>query len=230
MQKSAGTHFAFAEYIAAAAFAKKAAERSDIMQRLVLPINNFKPTAGYKSKKYRSKFGFWHYGVDCVGGDTVYALGNGTVKLVGNDGKNGKTTGKTSGCGFVAIVVYRECANNKTEKPADRTVTYMHLREMPKVKAGQTVTKDTVIGYMGSTGAYTTGKHLHIQMDTDTRFWQYCAGLKRRSYGVFKFAKGGNVDSTVNPTDYLWVDKNQRVTAGKSEWYDRKEFANLPNI
>lgn len=53
MQKSAGTHFAFAEYIAAAAFAKKAAERSDIMQRLVLPINNFKPIAGYKSEKCR---------------------------------------------------------------------------------------------------------------------------------------------------------------------------------
>lgn len=58
MQKSAGTHFAFAEYIAAAAFAKKAAERSDIMQRLVLPINNFKPIAGYKSEKCRrSGFG-----------------------------------------------------------------------------------------------------------------------------------------------------------------------------
>lgn len=37
---------------------KKAAERSDIMQRLVLPINNFKPIAGYKSEKYRrSGFG-----------------------------------------------------------------------------------------------------------------------------------------------------------------------------
>ena len=58
MQKSAGTHFAFAEYIAAAAFAKKAAEMSDIMQRLVLPINNFKPIAGYKSEKCRrSGFG-----------------------------------------------------------------------------------------------------------------------------------------------------------------------------
>ena len=58
MQKSAGTHFSFAEYIAAAAFAKKAAEMSDIMQRLVLPINNFKPIAGYKSEKYRrSGFG-----------------------------------------------------------------------------------------------------------------------------------------------------------------------------
>lgn len=31
---------------------------SDIMQRLVLPINNFKPIAGYKSEKYRrSGFG-----------------------------------------------------------------------------------------------------------------------------------------------------------------------------
>lgn len=31
---------------------------SNIMQRLVLPINNFKPIAGYKSEKYRrSGFG-----------------------------------------------------------------------------------------------------------------------------------------------------------------------------
>lgn len=31
---------------------------SNIMQRLVLPINNFKPTAGYKPEKYRrSGFG-----------------------------------------------------------------------------------------------------------------------------------------------------------------------------
>ena len=53
MQKSAGTQVAFAEYIAAEKKKKKAAEMSDIMQRLVLPINNFKPIAGYKSEKYR---------------------------------------------------------------------------------------------------------------------------------------------------------------------------------
>ncbi len=200
------------------------------MQRLVLPINYFKPTAGYKSEKYRRKFGFRHYGIDCVGSDIVYALGNGVVKLAGCDGKNGKTTGKTSGCGFVAVVVYTDCENNKNGKPADLTVTYMHLREMPKVEAGQTVTKNTVIGYMGNTGAHTTGKHLHLQMDTDTKYWQYCTGLKRRSYGLFKFAKGGNTDSTVNPTDYLWADYNQKVTAANSEWYEREEFAKLPKV
>lgn len=200
------------------------------MQRLVLPINNFKPTAGYKSEKYRRKFGFRHFGIDCVGSDEVYALGNGVVKLAGCDGKNGKTTGKTAGCGYVAIVVYTDCENNKSGKPADLTVTYMHLRELPSVTAGQRVTKDTVIGYMGNTGAHTTGKHLHMQMDTDTKYWQYCAGLKKRGYGVFKFAKGGNVDSTVNPTDYLWIDGNQRVTAAKSEWYEKEEFDKLRKL
>lgn len=200
------------------------------MQRLVLPINNFKPTAGYKSAKYRQKWGFNHFGVDCVGADTVYALGNGVVKLAGCDGKNGKTTGATSGCGFVAIVVYEDCENNKTGKASDLTVTYMHLREMPKVKAGQKVTKDTVIGYMGNTGATTTGKHLHIQMDTDTKYWQYCAGLRKRSYGVFKFLSGGNVDSTVNPVNYLWIDYNQNITTANSVWYDKADFDKIPKI
>lgn len=200
------------------------------MQRLVLPINNFKPTAGYKSKKYKANWGFSHFGVDCVGSDKVYALGNGTVKLVGCDGKDGVTTGKYSGCGFVAIVVYEDCENNRTGKPADLTVTYMHLKKMPKVRAGQRVTKDTVIGYMGNTGANTTGKHLHFQMDSDTKYWQYCAGLKRRSYGVFKFAGGGNVDSTVNPTEYLWIDYNQKITAKSSAWYDKAEFEKIPGV
>lgn len=200
------------------------------MQRLVLPINTFKPTAGYKNKKYRVRWKFTHYGVDCVGADTVYALGNGVVKTAGCDGKNGRTTGATSGCGFVAIVVYNGCENNKTGKAADLTVTYMHLREMPKVKAGQTVTKDTVIGYMGNTGTNTTGKHLHIQMDTDTKYWQYCAGLKKRSYGVFKFAKNGNTDSTVNPANYLWVDNNQKVITANSEWYDKADFDGIPKV
>lgn len=200
------------------------------MQRLVLPINNFKPTAGYKSKKYRQSFGFSHYGVDCVGDDRVYALGNGTVKLAGCDGKNGVTKGKYSGCGYVAIVVYKDCENNKTGESTDLTVTYMHLKEIPSVKAGQMVTKNTVIGYMGNTGANTTGKHLHFQMDTDTKYWQYCAGLKKRSYGVFKFASGGNIDSTVNPTDYLWVDKNQKITLKKTSWYNQSEFESIPEI
>ena len=200
------------------------------MQRLVLPINNFKPTAGYKNKKYLKNWKFNHYGIDCVGSDIVYALGNGIVKLVGCDGKNGVTTGKYSGCGYVAIVVYKDCENNKTGKASDLTVTYMHLKSMPKVKAGQRVTKDTVIGYMGNTGANTTGKHLHLQLDTDTKYWQYCAGLKKRNYGVFKFLENGNVDSTVNPVNYLWIDYNQNISVKNSEWYDREEFEKIPKI
>ena len=130
------------------------------MQRLVLPINNFKPTAGYKNKKYLKKWKFNHYGIDCVRSDIVYALANGVVMAAGCDGKNGKTTGATSGCGYVAIVVYKDCENNKTGKASDLTVTYMHLREMPKVKAGQAVTKDIVIGYMGITGVKIIGKNM----------------------------------------------------------------------
>lgn len=33
---------------------------------------------------------------------------------------------------------------------------------------GQKITKDTVLGTMGNTGIYSTGVHLHLEIDTDT--------------------------------------------------------------
>ena len=109
------------------------------MQYLVLPIDNFKPTAGYKNSYYTKYWKYLHYGIDCVsasGKTALYALGDGVVKAIGLDGLNGKTTGIGSGCGYVCIVEYDNVYNRKTKKEIDVVITYMHMKSMPVVKVG----------------------------------------------------------------------------------------------
>ena len=51
-------------------------------QKLTLPINTMKMTAGYLNKKYLSQFGYNHYGIDAVSTAANYqiqAIGTGAV-------------------------------------------------------------------------------------------------------------------------------------------------------
>lgn len=197
------------------------------MQKLILPINDFKPTAGYKNAKYLKYWGYNHYGIDCVSESktrTLYGLGDGTVAAAGLDGLNGKTTGAGSGCGYCLVVIYKDCYNKKTKKTADVTVTYMHMAEMPKVKKGDRVTTKTLLGSYGNTGAATTGAHLHIQVDTDTRYPLYCTGISGKGHALLK---KGTVDSTVNPIEVLNLGEGQTVKNTQSEWYNYYDFKAL---
>lgn len=187
-----------------------------------------KPTAGYKNKRYVKEWGFAHYGTDCVsvgGNRALYGLGDGVVSAAGLDGLNGKTTGTGSGCGYCLIVIYKDCYNWIFDKSYDVTVTYMHLAEMPKVKKGDKVTADTLLGYYGNTGANTTGPHLHIQFDTDTKYPLYCCGLSKKGHNLLK---KGTVDSTMNPAFFFHRGEGQSVKVVTSEWYVKDDFANIP--
>lgn len=197
------------------------------MQRLVLPINDFKPTAGYKNEKYRKYWKYAHYGIDCVSESknrALYGLGDGVVIAAGLDGLRGKTTGAGSGCGYCLVVIYKDCYNKKTKKAVNVTVTYMHMAEMPKVKKGDRVTTKTLLGYYGNTGAATSGAHLHIQVDTDTKYPLYCTGLSSKGHALLK---RGTVDSTINPIEVLNVGKDQNLTLYHSEWYNYYDFLAL---
>ena len=68
-----------------------------------------------------------------------------------------------------------------------------------EVKAGDKITKDTRLGLYGSTGA-STGDHLHIEIDTDTKYPNYTPQIGKNS-GVLK----AGTDSTINPTTALYV-------------------------
>lgn len=200
------------------------------MQYLKLPIDNFKPTAGYKNEKYAVEWHYTHFGTDCVSASknrALYGLGNGKVIAAGLDGLNGKTTGDGSGCGYCLIIVYDDVFNHYSGNHYDVTCTYMHMAEMPKVKKGDKVTADTLLGYYGNTGAKTSGSHLHIQFDRDTKYPLLCCGISKAGHNLLK---KGKVDSTVDPTHILHIADGQKVTAPASSWYNQSDFVKLPKI
>lgn len=147
---------------------------------------------GYRSLLGRS----WHEGID-VGvsvGTTVYSVANGMVAMV-----------VRYSCGGNMVVVHHNI-NGRSY-----TSVYAHLSSIA-VSKGQTVTKNTIIGYSGgSAGGYdkcTTGPHLHLTVAT---------GL----YGVdyYDWTTQLNVQYSINPRSVInfpegrynpWED---RVTA-----------------
>lgn len=195
-------------------------------QKLILPIADMRLTAAYKNEAYRAYFGFSHYGVDCTsksGNTALYALGNGRVIAAGLDG----TKGEKSGLGYVAVVVYPNCEVRGRDVPCDLVCTYFHMREMPAVKAGDTVSAATLLGHYGNTGGNTTGAHLHIQFDTDTGYPLHCAGIGAANSQILK---AGTVDSTVDPLDVLYLGEGQSLMSDVDPKYYAGESLALPHV
>lgn len=165
-------------------------------QKLILPINKCRVTAGYKNARYKKEFGFNHYGLDMTdegrGKDyTVWGCGVGTVLEAGFDNKTGHTV----------VIRYNNCIL------ADGTVRDVIQRawhfDKLFVKKGQKITKDTRIGNYGDTGTYAEGKHLHIEFDKDFQYPTYSPSFA----GHTSIIKAG-IDSTLNPTSVLYVKKS----------------------
>lgn len=159
-------------------------------QRLILPINRTRITAGYKNSNYRQEFGYTHYGCDLTDSKK-------SILTVWGSGK-----GKVTHCGYhptggnVIVVVYKEC-ELPCGKVMDIAMRYFHLEKI-YVKVGQEVTKDTKLALYGNTGA-SNGVHLHIELDNDVLFPNYTPQTSK-SNEVLK--KG--IDTTLNPVDVLW--------------------------
>ena len=97
----------------------------------------------------------------------------------------------------MVIVSYPDCIlTDGTVRSHD--FRYYHLDSI-KVKVGQSVSKDTVLGYYGNTGA-SSGAHLHIEIDTDTKYPNYTPQISKDN-GVLK----RGTDSTITPTLALYV-------------------------
>lgn len=147
-------------------------------------------------------------------------MGNGKVIAAGLDGATTKDAQ-----GYVCVVEYKDCYNHKLKRPIDVVVTYFHMEDAPKVKTGQTVTKDTLLGYYGATGRYVNGAHLHIQADTDTKYPLYCQGITK---GTHKILKQGVSDSTLDICELLYIDKNQSIVIVKDAYYDLATIDSIP--
>ena len=154
-------------------------------QKLILPINKCRVTAGYKNANYKRDFGYNHYGADLTdrakSDRTIWASGVGEVTHAGWSNSGGN----------VVIVVYRNCelADGRIK---DIAVRYYHLDKI-YAKVGQKTTKDTKLGLYGNTGS-SSGAHLHIECDTDIKYPNYTPQIAKNS-GILK----AGTDSTLNP-------------------------------
>lgn len=193
-------------------------------QRLALPVNQMRITVGYKHPWYPknpSTKGLTHYGVDCTyintSKTTLYGLGVGEVTHIGMDTLLG-------GC-VVVKYLNCECTDGKIRNLA---VRYYHMDSI-SVKKGQKVTLDTKLGHMGNKGKYSSGRHLHFEIDTDINYPQYTPTLKVSS----NIAKAGT-DSTINPTLALWIKRshpeNQQVMSPYTPDKDRNPSVDYKDL
>lgn len=194
-------------------------------QKLILPINNTKLTASYKTDAYKNRFGYHHYGGDLVstaGVTTLYAMGSGTVMATGYD----------SIFGNFLIIKYPDAYNRNTGKSVDVICRMWHMASVA-VKKGASITKDTKLGNYGNTGQYTTGAHLHIEFDTDTKYYFYTPSLSGKST-YFTGSWYGATDSTMsNPMTWLYcktgAPDNQTYTTA-NDAYIRTEDKTIGKI
>lgn len=193
-------------------------------QKLVLPINDAVITAAYMHPGYAAYWKFAHYGMDLVSktaNNTVYACGDGEVVACGQDGET--LSGEKARLGNVIVIIYKDVQlNDGTVR--DITGRTYHFGKL-MVNVGQKVTKDTVIGYYGNTGYKTSGAHLHIEFDSDTKYPTLSYGVSvtdinrvintRAEYN----RAGGLANSSINPTKVWNLDYNQTIAnSSSSDW------------
>ncbi|MGP1909887.1 M23 family metallopeptidase [Metabacillus sp. JX24] len=162
-------------------------------QKLIQPVNNAYITAGYLNAKYEQRFGFKHYGWDLTsssGSRAVWASGSGTVLATGYDNVLGNTV----------IVKYPDAYIHSTGKTRDLVFRYNHLDSIA-VSKGTRVTKDSRLGNYGNTGKYSTGAHLHFEIDTDTVYYQYSPTLASSS----NIIKAGTAGTVLSPRSVLYT-------------------------
>ena len=175
-------------------------------QKLILPLNQCSVNAGYKMAAYTKAWGFTHYGVDLGNPDrqrTIYSPGDGTVIACGMDGA---TAAQRMGNAIVLVFPDVERNDGNTTSLACRM---FHLDSIA-VKAGQTVKRGDVLGVYGSTGANTSGPHLHVEFDTDVQYPQYAVGIKTSGTII----KKGTKDTTADPSKVWYVGPGQALHDG----------------
>ncbi|MDD3172205.1 MAG: M23 family metallopeptidase [Herbinix sp.] len=202
-------------------------------QKLIWPINAVKINCGYHNPNkfpvstyqqcpnYKTLGSFaqgGHFGVDLLSfAGNTYLYGSGYGVVVGLNNNPKCTVGK-----WLAI----KYAN--VEGNGDLIHRYYHLASI-NVDVGSLVNTDTLIGYYGNTGGYSTGAHLHLEVDKNVATWNSTPTITKDSYGLLPASRTS--DTTINPVTVLYLKKaapeNQSAQYNSPGWYDGPKFMEL---
>ncbi len=190
-------------------------------QRLIMPINQATLRLGYAGYgytvliKYKGYSYNQSYGWNIVGrnGDTT-VWGSGNSKVI--------AAGKDANLGYVAVVHYDACeryngdhttAANKY--PSGIIIRYFHMSSV-KVQAGQRITKDNIIGYIGATGKQNLFDYnrVHIELDYDISYPQWSPYLLNHSMNQGDIIKKGTSDTLILP--YYVLHKKESAPDNQS--------------
>ena len=201
-------------------------------QNLAVPINNCVIQCGYHNPGKRpasewqqcelyatlgnfAKAG--HFGMDFTeanGQRTLYASGNGVVLGLSSNSNN--IIGQ-----WIAIKYFN------VRGYGDIIARYFHLGTI-FVSVGQKVDLNTKIANYGATGNYVTGAHLHIELDSDTKAWNYTPTLSSDNGGLCAGIRGAN-DTTLNPAHIFKLKtsspENQTMIYPELGWYSGPRFS-----
>lgn len=201
-------------------------------QRLIFPFTSGMIICGYKTLRYKSYWGYPHYGIDISsyqGGQTttdhiIRASGEGTVVWCQYD----NPSAGAKSLGWAIAIQYNDCiARDGSVKSF--VVRYMHSPKV-YVKKGQRVKAGDPIADEGNVG--TKEPHVHMELDVDTNYPQYTPQVSAGHSG-WKGPKEGAKDSTVNPSIWLWQDATHKTVPynfGDKTWITGGIDDNLPVV
>ena len=178
-----------------------------------MPMTECYLTADYLHPKYKEYWGYNHWGWDLGNNDktaSILASGSGTVIKTGLDNV----------CGNVLIVRY-DAVSDRDGKTYEVIARYLHLSTI-LCKPGDTVKRGQVIARMGNTGTVSSGPHLHIEFDTDTKYPANTPTVKGSN-----ILKAGTSKTVVDPKLLLTIAARQELTLSKSA-YGESEDVQLP--
>ncbi len=153
------------------------------------PLSNTVITASYQNVAYYRAYKMYHYGVDLIDITTnrnVFASGYGQVIYAGYDDILGN-------CMAVSYT-------DKDGKPY--VMRYYHLAKIGE-KSQKWVQGGKIIAEYGDTGAYVDGKHLHLEVDFDVKFWNYTPTLTGKSGPWIGSKYGANNKTMVDPISFM---------------------------
>lgn len=162
------------------------------MQRLRYPYQSWRMIVPYRSPAYLEHWGYSHYGVDITCTDAtplVRASGKGRVIAAGDDGS----------LGWGVAILYRACEVRGEPEPVDLVARYMHL-ESVIVESGDVLHAGDAFAREGSRG--TQQRHLHVELDRDTRELYACWTPQMSRQGHDFWVKG--IDTTLDPERAFW--------------------------